>query len=601
MSSKKTEVQHTQHAFLAAWGWFAEHLGLIPQIEAVPLKQKRYTYTPQIKVIEFLVAILAGSQHLQEISLAAHPLDRDLAVAQAWGQPGWADYSGVSRTLRGLSWGEADQIAKVLEQISHPFIKAELELLRASGERICYDGDLTGIPVSNTSQTYPNAAYGHMSDEIRLGYQAALVSLESPTYGRLWLSIAHHPGDTVSCTQAEALILAVEARTGQRPQRRTELLRSRMRAFEQQIAQTKARLEAQKWLVQEARDRLAKTEQQLLDQQHQLEELEGLYQMRGLQERPTSRLAQARQRCQAVENRLKRREMACQEAQRRQEKTRSRWEEQQAELSFLQQRLTHFEQDNAANPDPIAAEFRLDAGFGTYENLSLLIEMGYEVYTKPHSHRVVTYLRGEVDDQTAWIRVGANAELVVWPGRQLKGCLYPLDVALQRFYTGKTRKHSALIHFGSDSVADDPSAWFAHYNRRQIIEAGIKESKQVFYLHRLKVRSEAAIYLQECFVIFAANFIRWAAHWLNSQAQPAENGLNVSQLGVKRQVQVAAHVSTQVIRSSEEKLLMFSEQRAFAGKVLHISDSDYLLPNKSKFWFFMPFFIKSHLIAQKLR
>ena len=67
-----------------------------------------------------------------------------------------------------------------------------------------YDGDLTGLPVSNTSRTYPNAAYGHMSDEIRLGYQAGVVSLQSPSYGRLWMSVDHHAGDTVSCTQAEA-------------------------------------------------------------------------------------------------------------------------------------------------------------------------------------------------------------------------------------------------------------------------------------------------------------------------------------------------------------------------------------------------------------
>lgn len=53
--------------------------------------------------------------------------------------------------------------------------------------------------------------------------------------------------------------------------------------------------------------------------------------------------------------------------------------------------------------------------------------------------------------------------------------------------------------------------WFQQYNGRQTIEAGIKESKQVFYLHHLKVRAEPAIYLQEAFVLFTANFIRWAA------------------------------------------------------------------------------------------
>lgn len=49
-------------------------------------------------------------------------------------------------------------------------------------------------------------------------------------------------------------------------------------------------------------------------------------------------------------------------------------------------------------------------------------------------------------------------------------------------------------------------------------------------------------------MIFAANFIRWASHWLANQAQHPENALNVRTLGVKRQVQVAARVSAQVIR-----------------------------------------------------
>jgi hypothetical protein len=583
MSSDENEVQHTQHAFLVAWGWFAERMGLIQQFQAVSLKQKRYHHTPQGKVLEFLVAILAGLKHLQDISLSAHPLDRDQAVAQAWGQLGWADYSGVSRTLSGLSWEEARQIAKELEQISQPYLEAELKLVRSQGKRLCYDGDLTGIPVSNNSQTYPNAAFGHMDDEIRLGYQAGVVSLESPTYGRLWLSIAHHPGDTVSCTQAEALVVAAEARTGLRPLRRTELLRSRIQAFEQQMIQIHQRLETQSRAVQRAQDRLAETEQQQRDRQRQLDELESQYQARSRKERPTSRLAQARKRLRATAKRLKSRQKAWREAQRRLDKTTLRWEGQQAELSFFYKRLTRFEQDNAANPEPAEAEFRLDAGFGAYENIALLIEMGYEVYTKPHSHRVVAYLRQQVHDQTAWVRVGANAELVAWRGMQLKGCPYPLDVALERFYTGKTLKHSALFHFGSDPVTENPPAWFEHYNRRQTIEAGIKESKQVFCLHHIKVRSEPAIYLQECFVIFAANFIRWASHWLAGQAQPAENALNVRKLGVKRQVQVAAHVSAQVIRSSEGKLLKFSEHSAFAGKVLHLPGGGYPPHDRPKF------------------
>ena len=99
----------------------------------------------------------------------------------------------MSRTLSALNWDDAHALVQVLEEVSQPFSNAELQLLRAHGQRLRLDGDLTGLPVSNTSQTYPNAAFGHMDDEIRLGYQAALVSMVSPTYGRLWLSVAHHP------------------------------------------------------------------------------------------------------------------------------------------------------------------------------------------------------------------------------------------------------------------------------------------------------------------------------------------------------------------------------------------------------------------------
>src|SRR5664279_3440798 len=85
----------------------------------------------------------------------------------------------------------------------------------------------------------------------------------------------------------------------------------------------------------------------------------------------------------------------------------------------------------------------------------------------------------------------------------------------------------------------------------QTIEAGIKEGKQVFYLHKIKVRSEPAIYLQEAMTIFAANFIRWAAIWIEQHTQPDKNQFEIRKMGIKRQVQVAAHTSAKVILNSE--------------------------------------------------
>jgi len=566
------QKQDTQHALLIPWGYFAQEIGLSKGIEGVKLNQKVYEHTPQTKVIEFLVAILSGMKHLQDISLAAHPLDKDVATAETWGQKGWADYTGVSRTLQKLSWAEVNALVEVLERVSQPFLESEQTLLRAQGCGLEYDGDLTGLPVSNTSRTYPNAVYGYMSDEIRLGYQAGVVSLQSPTYGRLWLSVEHYAGDTVSCTQAEALLRAAEKRSKQRPKRRTERLQKRIEALvksrapaEKRLAIQQAKLEA----VQCAKEKVAA----------ELRE-----------ETKPKRIV-------VLERRSVRRQKSVEIARKKLKKTLSQMKAYFEDETVLRQRLEQFEQDNAENPQPVEACFRLDAGFGTYENIALLIEMGYEVYVKLHNHKITEMLKQKISLETIWRRVGDNAEMVAWAGLELQHCPYPLDVALERFYTGKMQKHSALAHFGDTPVATNLPAWFDHYNARQTIEAGIKETKQVFYLNRLKVRSEPAIYLQEALTIFAANFIRWATTWIAQHTLPGENALPLSKMGVKKQVQVAANTSATVIQNSGGMLLRFSSSSAFAGKQLFFP-----APNRS-FWriYFLPFFTILSLIAQKLR
>ena len=583
MSENEEQIQQTQHAFLVAWGQFAQAKGLTQRIEAVKLRQKNYYHRPQTKVLEFLAAILGGLKQLQEISLAAHPLDKDQAVAEAWGQAGWADYSGVSRTMSGLSWEEAHAIVAELDAFSQPFLNAELELLCKQKKRLTMDGDLTGIPVSNTSTSYPNAAYGHMDDDIQLGYQAGVVSLLTETYGRLWLSGTHHPGDTVSSTQAEALVLAAEARIGLRPLRRTDGLEKRLHEYAPILETVEERLKTQRKAVENAQERLKQAQLQAEERNQELETFQQVYLAHKRPERPTSRLALLHKRVQAALKRQESRKKALDVAQRKLDKTQTRTQLLLKEINALRQRLERFKQENLTNQQPIEAEFRLDAGFGTYENIALLVEMGYEVYTKPHNHKVTQVLRSKVNETTAWTRVGANAEMVAWPNLKLKSCPYPLDVALERFYTGRTLKHSALCHFGHDPVTQDLPAWFNHYNGRQTIEAGIKESKQVFYLHRIKVRSEPAIFLQERMALFAANFIRWAAHWLADQPQPQQNALDIRKMGVKRQVQVGAHVSAQVIRNSEGMLLKFSEHSAFAGKVLNLPNGGHPPHSKQKF------------------
>ena len=562
----------TGHAMLVPWGFFARRIGLVRALESIPIPQRRRIYTPQTKFIEFLVAILAGCAHLKEISHGPHPLDQDQVTAKAWEQSGWADYSGVSRTLKACTEETVSAVKEALERVSRPFIQQEVVLALREEGRLVYDGDLTGRPVSNTSSTYPGAAFGWMGDAVRLGYQAALVSLHSPTYGRLWLSVQQHPGDTVSVSQAEALVQAAEECTGARPWRRTDLLGERivaheglLRKAEDQQAQAQARLE-------EAQQRLAQVREACRQWAEEVADLEAEYRSRNRPERPYSRLAQARRKLAVRERRLGRRQQEEERAQRRLARCQTRVDDLKAELEELRQRLARFVEENRSNPWPIRAVFRLDGGFASGANLALLIEMGYEVYSKAGNSQVVKAWRRRVSPETPWRRVGKNAEMVAWKDEKVANCPYPVDVALERFYTEGKLRHGVLLHYGEAEVTSDLPGWFDFYNGRQTIEAGVKEGKNVFQMHHLKVRSAAGLAIQEEFAAFAANFVRWAAAWLHRICPEAPAPFDRAQASVKQMVQVAANTTAWVIWQPQGCLLRFTELSAFAGVELVIQE-----------------------------
>ena len=561
----------THHAMLVAWGEFAQSIGLIQELESVPLHQKTVTHRPQTKILEFLVGILAGLAHLKDLSRSAHPIDQDQAVAKAWLQPAWADYSGVSRTLTTLYQEEAEQVVGVLHKITKLILDEEvMKALQFSG-RLTYDGDLTGRAVSNSSTTYPNAGYGHMDDAIRLGYQAAMVSVHSPTYGRLWLSVVPHPGNTASCTQVEAMVLAAEAKTGLRPLRRTDLLRGRVQCISQERQGRKAQVQAIETELTTVQAQEAETRQQIDQQRALVSELEAEYREKQRPERPYSTLGRARHKLGVLERRQGRLAKKASKLEEQRARRQGQLAVCQAQESQLQRRLEQFEADNCANRCPIQADFRLDAGFGVRENVALLIEMGYEVYTKPYADWLTPRLKRWAVGRSDWTWVGKNAEMIAWKAATLRDFPYPLDVALERFWVGDKRKHATLLHFGTDPVATDLPAWFKRYNARQTIEAGIKEGKGVFEMHHLKVRSAPGLYLQEQFAVFAANFVRWAAHWLATQCPQLPSGWqDTAQPRVKEQVKVGAHTSAWVYWQEQGCLLKFTDASVFAGRSLEL-------------------------------
>lgn len=566
----------TQHAMLVAWGLYARQLGLVNAIEQVAIKQKVRRHRPQTKVLEFLVAMLAGLPHLQDISRSAHPLDQDQLVAEAWGQPAWADYSGVSRTLQHLSESEVTAIVTAMDSVIQPFIAQETALALERNGYLVYDADLTGRPVSSTSSSYPDAAFGYMGDGVALGYQAALVSVHSPTYDRLWLSNQLHPGDTVSCTQVQSMVLAAEARTGLRPRRRIELVDRRLLAAEAAYMAADDRYRQSCDDLRDLEDKERHVTWELAAWRSQVAELTAEYTQTQRQPTPHCRLTRAQGKVATYERRLPRLQQAREKAQRRLLRHRLRLDEAGAEVERLR---THHEQllaDNAANAHSIRAIFRLDSGFASRENIAWLMEMGYDIYTKARSTQMPSLVEVAARPECDWQRVGGNAHLTAWANTTLDGhFIYPVNVALARYTTGDTQRHALLLHSGDDAVMQDLDGWFHTYNGRQTIEAGIKEGKNVFQMHHLKVRSAPALRLQEHFAAFAANFVRFAALWLADQHVAS---LPIETSSVKHMVQICAHTSAWVQRMGDVWLLMFSEQSFYAGQSLRIGFGAVQLP-----------------------
>lgn len=449
-------------------------------------------------------------------------------------------------------------------------------MARQHAGRLVYDGDLTGRPVSNTSTSYPDTAFGYMGDTVSLGYQAALVSLHSPTFGRLWLANQLHPGDTVSSTQAQAMVRAAEARTGLRPRRRTELAAERLTQAEAAEVKAHECYDASYDTLTLAEAKVKDTALDLAEWRREVTGLEALYRASSRQPSAHCQLTRARRKVATDQNRLPRVQEQLAQAQRRLQRQERQWGELLAQAQQLRSHHQTLLAENQTNPSPIAAVFRLDGGFASQENIAWLIEMGYDVYTKSRSTKVRDHLAAIVSDKTEWQQVGANAKLTAWPHTTVDSLLlYPMDVALAHYQTGDTQRRSVLLHYGTDPVTQDREGWFHMYNGRQSIEAGIKEGKGIFQMHHLKVRSHQALQLQEYFACFAANFVRFAAHWLTQQ-QPHPPTINTG--SVKHMVQVCAHTSAWVHKHGDVWSLTFTEQSLYAGRSLHLGNAPIQLP-----------------------
>ena len=573
----------TDHALLVVLGEYARQLGLIERLQGVPIDQRQGDYSPQSKLIEFLVAILAGLEHLEDLNQASMPLVKDQAVIASWGQTGFAHYSGVSRTLDAAGDDTLSEVIEVLETVSQPFIDAEVMALARRGQALVLDADLTGRKISSTSTTYQGAGFGYMDGEIANGFQAAITSLTGGPCGRLLLSSQRYSGPAQSAECLQTAVQKMEQVLGLHPRRRTGQVQQRLQTLATPQAQLQASLDAERAHQCDLFDALQAARQEEARQQAEVEQLSAKFKARGWVERPHSQLAQARQRVVRAQKRQTRAGRDLRATAARLTKWEHALAEGQAQQTHLLDWLAQLDSENATLLHPLTCVLRVDAGFSTDDNLTWLIEMGYVVYTKAHNSQTTAKLCRQLPATVTWQRVGRNAEAVYLPQQRIAECPYGLEALVVRYHVPTGLLYTTLLYYGDRPPPPVLKDWFSGYNARQTIEAGIKEGKGVFRLRHPLVRSPFGMLIQEQFSLFAANFVRWAAQWAKQLVRQANQALKDALTEVKTLVQDVAHCRARLVHTAVGRVLIFDEHSPYAGVFL-------LLSGQATFQHVLPFF-----------
>jgi len=465
--AEQPTTELTQHALLVVWGHFAQTLDLPARLARIPLAQKTVKHTPAAKLLTLFLSVLTGNEYLSDLSSSPAPLYRDPALPAAWGLPALAEASGVSRTLAAADATTLAALQTALDSVTQPFVDRAVADLRSRNQPLVLDADLTGRPVSSRSQTYPDAAFGYMDGQIRLGYQVAILCLQTNLYGRQWLTAQQHPGDTVSAPCLVDLVAAAEQRLACHPIRRPDLVDRRIRAIQHQITQAEQRIAATTARI----TALTTREDEILATLTTLQTARYTT--------PPAHRAVLFQQARAGEQRLGRLRLHWAQAVTTLERTQQQAAGLHEQIHTLQARRDQLAAENAAHPSGPRCILRMDAGFSSGANLTFLLEAGYEILTKSANAALLTTLLKRVPADTAWTRVGQNAELVSWSEYQLTTCPYPLMVGLECFHTPQGLQYAVLLR---SQPAPTLRGWFHEYNARQTVEAGIKQSKTVFHV-----------------------------------------------------------------------------------------------------------------------
>lgn len=187
--------------------------------------------------------------------------------------------------------------------------------------------------------------------------------------------------------------------------------------------------------------------------------------------------------------------------------------------------------------------WRIDAGFGTFENICWLLHRGYQVLVKLYSPSTAAKLSRSVRQ---WHSVPEH------PGRECGLVTEPLNYGVATTqvavrYPRKKGGYSYAVLVTTDAVSD-PCALANEYDGRTIMESSLSGDKSGLGLEKRRCRSLAAQQVLVMLAELAHNLLTWAGQWLGSLVK------QVASLGIRRLLSEILPI-TGVIRWRGQRLI----------------------------------------------
>ena len=134
------EVVNTNYAPLAALSVYYRRNRMLKPLQSVHIPMKTRDFTPYDKLVQTLLAILAGCETLSEVNVKLRPEAR---LARVWDWDRFADQSMLSRTLDALTLMNIEQLRTAVTTIWRDHSQTRQHDWRGY---LWLDFDLSGLP-----------------------------------------------------------------------------------------------------------------------------------------------------------------------------------------------------------------------------------------------------------------------------------------------------------------------------------------------------------------------------------------------------------------------------------------------------------------------